>query len=419
MNYNAGLVAGLGNIVGRGPYAVLASSEDADRPLPRLYDGSADLPFRFDDEDDDQTITVDGSLVTYGDFEQQNLAGWTEDKSGAGSATATTAVTGEFHGGTRALKCTAGAGYASRYQEIIARAGEPLILDGFGRAVTAGNYKIRVQRRSGAGAGMYLTSGGIWAVGVQDAGSGTSTSYEHVCNGLAFNVEDFDTCQQPLVVLRLTAYCDSGIACFDDLHIWPQWNGAALFGHNIDRVVELHSSSDGFASNDTTEAILSVRNPGFYGLLAAPITKRWSRISLPGTPYAQTYLGELVIGYFAEARRGARFGFTAGQRFPQVRSAAPSGAESVYQVTTQYLQDLDLDFISTETADFAELLEEWFVRTGGGADPMVVILDDTDPRSLVGGRLEADFNAQRQMASQGVWTTPARIRGWGMPVVGL
>lgn len=421
MFYIAALRSGLGNMVGRGPFPLTSSSEDSDRPLSRLYDGAADLPFRFDDLDDDQHITIDGSLTDQGDFEQQNLSAWTEEKSGSGAATARTVTAAEVHAGFQALKCTAGAGYASRYQDIVVRAGELLVLDGWGRAVTAGNVKLLVQRRTGAGAGKYLAlGGGSWAAGLQHAAITTSTSYTHLASALTFQVEDFDTCQQPSVVLRLTCYCDSGIACFDDVHIWPQWNGAALFGHNIDRTVELHSSTDGFAANDTTEATLSVRNPGFYGRLTAPSTKRYARIFLDGTPYAQTYIGELVIGYFAEARRGPRFGFTAGHRFPQVRSAAPSGTEDVYQVTTQHLQDLDLDFISTGLADYAELLEEWFVRTGGGADPMVVALnDDGDAARIVGGRLEADLQAQRQMAKDGVWTTPARIRGWGMPVVGL
>lgn len=381
-----------------------SATADTRFPITRLYDGLSSLIFAFGSLTTDPYVTVDmdrlgglGGFETFAGGSGGAPTGWTEANTGTGSVIQETST---VHGGSSAAELDGGAsGVGLIYREWTARAGQRFTLDAWLRGNGTQTARIRIQNRQ---TGKYLTSGGAWQTAAIDCATRATASYAQ--SVLAFQVESWTLCQASTVTMRVSILCNENGAVFvDDVFVYPTVNVLSLHGHNVAplNVVELHSSTDAFASNDVTEATLTPLQGRFYSYLSSPIAKRHLRLKFVGTNPAIIYAAEMIASYLEQATQGPEWGIEQKAVESQIRNESETGDVTVHARGPHERVMLKLAFVAKTEAAYKELRNEIVRRCRGGIYPALIVpIDDED--LIVLGTLDDSWEARRQFVTR--WT---------------
>ncbi len=350
----------VGNLIGRGVPPTVPSA-NASFPVANLSDGRSDIVYMATSAGADGYIRQDTNIV----------------------------VNGIVTGGTLGAAWIIASGTVA-YQDIPMRAGEFAHLV----SVMAGSSGPTTTTVQNLANGHYLNSSGVWqtASTVFATNSSSLATFEH-----DFTMGDISTCNDrptPLVRITLTTTSGTPGAAYDNggILLWPGVNFAAVYGHNCAGVVPiLQSSLNG--SSWTTQATLTVSQPGFYCSLAAPIIANYWRLFLSGTNTAIPFFGEVVIGQATSPVHAHRWDWHEKESWSQIRQKNDAGQTWAYTITDSRMRGLELQFTPYDTmanADTMPALEslrkDMWMRSKGGAYP-IVLVPRTQRPGLIFGRI--------------------------------
>jgi hypothetical protein len=358
--------------------AVLTPTPAADVlfPIDRLKDGRLDRIFKFGSTAANYQIKIETDRILNG-----NLNAWA---SGAptswtkvidvGNPTLTETTTGgEIRSGSAAEYTGNSADdVASVRQDFLARAGEPLYIDGWMRGNGTIPARCRLLNRT---TGKYLLSGGTWGAAA-DLFTETGTTYAN--KTLAFTVESFATRQIRDVELRLILYGQgSGSAYWDDWFVFPRLDFFAVFGHNINAGWTAEVKDSALSLIDT----MTIQRRAFYKKLSAYSDRRVHNIVL--TPSSDVHatnfapqVTEVVAGAVTTLGRNPMSGLGRSELWPRVEVRGVSGSiGSILTGDEAHIEPFTLDFRGSRS-HLDEFLENVWSYTRGGFEPVAFVPDD-------------------------------------------
>lgn len=367
-------------------------------------------PLIFGSLSADSYCQVTINALTNPGFETSTLSGWTAGSAGTGTSAETTTA-GEFRSGSKALKLTGtdSSNYGSRYQSITANAGEYRKSLVYIKTTSSGTGKLFIRNLK---TGNYY-NGSAWASTRAAAVSQAATG-SFVSMSVTYQVEDFDTCRDDTVSIRIEYACESGTVCFDDgLEVFGvTW--ASIHGHNLGPVVPtVRSSDDG--SSWTDRGTITLKRGACFTTFSVIYAEYW-RIVLVGTNHETPYLGECVIGQYQTCATSPKWDLSDTKEFPGVRTKGPAGRFAVYNYATQPTQGIKLTFSARSSTAAKELSDSLWLRSGQGRYPVIVAPIDTES-DVFFGRVVAQY--QRDRPFQGVYDSTLEIVGDPFPTVGL
>jgi hypothetical protein len=381
------------------------TTADALFPTSLLYDGRPSRPYRCSGAGITQ-FNVDGNAIANGSLDSWSAGAptsWTEANIGPGADCVQTSVAGEFVAGSAAKLANDAAGSASMSQTFTVRSGQKRQLNirmrGDGVTGTAAISLQNIQT------GMYLTAAGAW----QAAGAylATRTTNTYLQTTINYTVEAYSVSQVFTPSLRITATNTGALpsnAYVDELYDYPAVDVVSVHGHNVDAVgdatfaPQFLSSTDNFVANQTTEATGFATQPAFYMLLAAPVYKRYWRLSLPAANSSAVEIGELVIGQTYSLLQAPTYGAELGFMRDDVATESGAGEQHVYARTKQARRTLGLKFRFDSETKYRAARDEIFRRSGGRVNPLVIIPDTTLP-DVIFGRIDKSWKVTRSLAA--------------------
>ena len=386
------------NLLERG--IVTVTSEHAQLGRTRLYDGRPSRAWRSASLAADQTIRVDGNLLTdgvtdYGGFESWSggsPVGWTETPTGTGDVTQEGAI---VNSGASSAKFTGGTGTAGCYRDVVVKAGEIITIASALRGDGTAGMRLYVENRL---THKYLVAGGGSWGAVQTFRNEIPAAWSATeVSGIV--VEDFAACQSDLVTLRLSLYLAAGGATTyaDDVRVWPRVNFGSIHGHNLDpgQVVTFRSSTDAWAASDDAEATAVNTTPSFYTLLTAGNQdRRYWGFKLAGVPSVYPEIGELVIGYARTPLQQFENPLEESTRWDRQLSVTPGGERHVHKRSKWQIRNRVFLYTYYSQAEYDEGIELFHLRPAGDTYP-VVIVPDHDKPTVIHGRLESTFSDAR------------------------
>lgn len=388
------------NILATGE-SVTVTSENALFPKANLPDGRVDSAFRFSAATTEDTITVDGNLISNGSLDTFNGSvpqGWATDGAVSQSATS------QARSGTAARLDQDG----KIVKEVTVRAGQTVILDGFYSAATSGGDVAGILRN--------LTTGRRWSLGTSgwvDSGgffltTAATSTYAQLTKTVT--VEDYDTVRSDTCVLQMElSEAGVGTVFLDDWYMWPAVDFASVHGHNIqaNSYVRLRSSTDNFAStsNATDQAIMTQTQPSFYTVLSSAVGQRYWQLRISssgGASFAQdspVFIGELVIGQSYALARNFDYGSELRFVVDTLRGGSPaSGSVYVHRVGQRPRRIFAAEFNFFTTDEYREARQEVFERSFGDANPIVVV-PSTDGVDVIHGRIDNSWAVRQSLTA--------------------
>lgn len=393
------------NVLGRVAAANLSSfpSASTSYPLTNLGDMDPATIGTFGSAVANSQLTVDGNVLLGGDFDAAFVGGapvnFTNTSTLSGVNSRTTAA-GEFVS-VAALKCANGAtGIASCKGLIRARPDETIRIIGRlrGDGGAPGNAAFALLRNPVTGRYYEGFAGSnTWSAALSFLASTNASAYtgSNECDK-TIAMESFQACGgADYVDLELTLTGNFAIpagrtAYFDEWYSWPVTNFAALLGiQNLGpraatpaRTWEWYSDSQSsFATQVSIALDVLATGPG-AGIPSGYVkvadnNRRYNRFNFPGLPTAAPSFGEAFFGYITTAARSQNYGWSVEVMKRQYRFQSRGGQVRVAPYATYPERTLVLSFRHTARADFEELLHQWFIRSGGGQLPILVVPDDT------------------------------------------
>lgn len=419
------------NLLSRGTVAA-SSSGDTLYPSSNLYDSVPSSPFKsVASTGQTVSITVDISVLENGNFEtwtsSSDLSSWTRKNGGLGSTSSMLVVrstdvasTGSsFAANTRNA---ASASYSTRiYQDQSFSPGESVVLetylhsDGLG---SSGVSTIGDTRKAGVliqnlQTGNCLTSSGGWAPNTWDPNSsGTTVSYSvssssttYELKTITFTVESVSIDYGAPVTLR-TFMCtapSSGSnvrdAWFDSSALWPTLDFISVHGHKNLTSAAITSSTDGSTySTGASFGSLTLRQPAFYGILAAADDNRYQKITITGNHVGPVEVGEIVMGKLTALTRPPDNPVLTAHELKyirdQVRSETLGGSVYAYNMSSQPRRALRLPFTFTDSTEFEDHRQKVRTASNDGSTPIVVI-PSTEETTVIMGHIDSSWDVRR------------------------
>lgn len=380
------------NLLSRGTTTLSTGSAASGYPLTYLYDGKPSVPLVLAAAGN-FTVDVDGDLLqgigACETFSGGVATGWTNGSTGTG-VLAQGSGAGFFHGGSSSQKVTSGAAGVGRAQvDKVVRAGE--VISGDFWLKTDGTATICVRLQD-------LSTGKFWDGSAWQSSASNWTTHNTTTwtekTPTAATVDTAANLRAGATTLRLSFVVDSATAAgdgyFDDVAIWPSVDFVGIFGHNIPigATVELKSSTSSGWGSPTTEATLTVYQPSFYALLAAPVAKRYWRLQVTDAiADAARYVGELAISSAVTLTRAPDYPIRSPRSWRTGRGETVLGHPHVAQRASQPTRTLDVTWSTSTAAEWREVRDSIFLAAAGDFRDIVLIPRDDDPETCIFGRL--------------------------------
>lgn len=401
---------------------VAASSVHSSYPASHLVDGDSVRPWIAAAAGAvDTALTVDladraGYSSPPGSYEAGVAAVGENRSSGGGSIADEVALT---HGGTKALKVLGGAGGVGRHViTYAARPGETWRYSAWLRGDGTGFARLRIYDPL---TGKWWVNG-AWQTIEGDVAARSLASYAESVG--AVTLEGYAAHQTSDVPLEVHVVCaDSGqVGYADDVYLWPTWDLASLHGHNWPprQGIEVSGSADGSAW--TVLATGAATRPAAYVLRSTPEIYRHVRVRAVGASPVQLYAGELWVSQSTPVARS----FAPQHREREIRArllqVTVAGRRHVAVYSDQPRRELELTFEVEGPAAGQALRDGLWRATRGGADPLVVVPDDTEGEAYL-CRLDEDFAASIDLLRPGtvdshLYQVEVRLSEEGHPTVG-
>lgn len=292
-------------------------------------------------------------------------------------------------------------GEATAKLPIRKRAGTACRVTAWAMKVTADTGVVAVRLYSRR-TGKYLTSAGAWTGSVTNLLSAGTFDYLTTWFGpsggfLDFVTESAEELGSEFADLELQLYTsliESTPGRFDDLSVVEAADLMMVAnGHNIPSALApvWESSVDGITW--TPRATFIVGRHQFFALLDAPISDRFHRLKMTGTPISKVYLSDLVLG-LAEALEREPVTSTpivkSYRELGQQRLETPAGSRRIANRGPYAPRTFELSFRFPTAAEEAAVMALLVDKVRGGAESVVVIpADDLGPAAAVYGDLGA------------------------------
>lgn len=357
---------------------------------PYAYDNRASKAAMFSVAQEDSVFPVDLNLLAGSSFESaDDAAAW--DVLGAGTfSSSTDQAVGGTHSGK--LEVETGATEAIAYQDVLARPGEALNLDG-NVMCPAGADKAHIRIRNRV-TGRWLKSDLTWSDSLEDYYETTGSAWESFDD--TFTVESLAICKSDTVLLRVYLHSEDD-AYFDDVILFPSLNAASIHGHNVPEcIVPTLQYSDDNSSWSTQEA-MTLRRDSFCSALSSLQVHRYWRILFDGTPDTDCliYMGELVMGQYFELAKNPFYGATLGYIEKQSRQEGDAGEEFVHLHNQQPQRSLKLAFAFRDDASYEEFRSVIFRGSRGGANLIWIVPTEMDSSVVILGRVREQIMSDK------------------------
>ena len=275
--------------------AITPTSEDALFPKTHLSDGEVGAVFRFSANAASLNVLVDLNRIPKGDMDTWPLsaAGMEDQSNGTGSVLQETTI---VQSGTSSAKlASGGSGNEAilHIKDVRARSGALYTVKSGLRGDGTATIRLYVQNLQ---SGKYLGGGGSWSASKVECLSESAAAWSTGTIG-GFTVEAASVSGSPVATLRVTAeVIVSGNGYIDNLLLWPWWDFAGVFGHNLggNMVSKIQSDDNSAMSSPTDQVTFTLRRPSMYGT-ASIVGERYARLLLTGTNHAIPEVGELVL----------------------------------------------------------------------------------------------------------------------------
>jgi len=186
-----------------------------------------------------------------------------------------------------------------------------------------------------------------------------------------------------------------------DLGSVKSFNFYSFHGHNLSGIssVQIQGSSAFATGYSTLATQTSFASPTFFQTLSTQ-SYRYVRFVFPGTNDNPIEIGEIVIGS-AGTGPTPRAGYTWSRTRGQSRQSG-SLVRQVFasNLTTHAQRPVTLSFDATGAYASTgltrrDLIDSWFDDSGFGAEPFVCVVDTSDPKSAIHGRLPGEYEWER------------------------
>jgi hypothetical protein len=369
---------------------VSASNADAKYGVEALRDGFPSRPFRFADSTapwfraDLQLFGTAG--VDEGTFEGGSGAtfpGWINNGTVARETTT-------VHGGAAAVKLTGATASVRRILKV--QADRLHHVEAWCYPNASQQFGIIVYDNT---TGKTLQTDGTWGASfVPCAVSAASGAWEKVQKD--FRTQAALTALSDEVELYVYLYHNSGSGDIfvDDAGMWPGVDLSSFHGHDFSPTwtVVLQRSDDG--SSWTTEHTFTLRQPTFYGLLSSVVYRRYWRVSLSGgtssTP--AMHVGEWGLGQGLRLATNPEYPLTLHHEMRQVRTPT-----QVINLEDWPRRVWSAPHSTSGTAEYQEIREEIFARTGFGKEPLILIPKSDDAEVCLYGRVRPTWDPQESI----------------------
>lgn len=377
-------------------------------PFSSVADGDPSSVGRFGSLTADPWISCDldilkgtggGEIFSGGSPGSAATVAWTEANTGTGDVTQEAAIT---HSGSFAIRCAAGTGVASCYADVSVRAGDTYLLTGWCRTTAGGLATVRARNLH---TGRWYSAGFGWSDTEGEVFTEAGTTYVEFAQEMT--IEDMETCQRPVVTLRIQLIEEIATATsyFDDVELMPKVNFLYVGGHNItprNGLIELRGSEDNFVANDVLlDDDIQPLQPSFYKDLRSLAlgAYRYLRLQFVDTNVGggPIYMGEWWLGQLRELQ-GALYPMRRGFTAPQVRIPHRIGAGAVYGLGTSEQRAASLQFL-LDKDNRDTFFREVYLRSLTGAPGVLVQTTATGHTECMLGRLSPDLSEEWQTRS--------------------
>lgn len=378
--------------------SVTASLEDPNYPISAVKDGRLSVAFKSA-AGSNPTISANLDVLTNGNFNTSTLASWTDASSGGGS----TSEEGTIVVSGKALKMTTsgGASTASRYQDVLIRAGKKYNISAKLRGDGTRTARLRLYFPE---YGYYVDNAGALSAAATDVASNATTSY--VKSTVSFSTPSASlllgskTVVARVILINNTA--SGGSAYADDVALWPSWNMVSIHGHNLKpaTVVSVISSPDNFSTTYGV-GLMSVKPYRFYMLSDVDVDEQYAMISFttdglgsePGvSPTIE--ITEIVLTMVDALAKGFNWPYKFQVAYDQTRTQLGSGIR-IYNTRTMPRLTLSMDWQTKSAAQFAEIRDELMQNSGHGHYPILWIPNDSD-EVVIFGRLPNQYTPAKE-----------------------
>ena len=299
----------------RSSTAITSTTEDSDFPLVLVYDGEPDSVFKFTGADTasipiltaDLVFNLNPSFTTW--TVASHPDGWDDVSSGTGSIEEENTIVNSAPASLQ-LNSSGGSNNGRARQIVEVIAGNPYTIAVALRGDGTNSVSAYIRNLQ---TGKWLNSSSVWTSSKTATASRSTGSFSTTTR--TFTIEDVATSGSGVVQLELRAEGVNGTLYVDDFVIWPHWNFAGVFGHNIPDPTTVTTQSDdnsGFSSPTTRHTHTAPRRrPSFYGSFST-VTERFVRLhmSTVSSGVDKVYIGEWFIGYTKTLDPGIRSPFS-------------------------------------------------------------------------------------------------------------
>lgn len=285
----------IGNIL-VGCASVTPSSEDALFPKAYLTDGEIGPLFKYAAAAANDSVIfdldrLDGSFEDFGASDAVP-PGWTDVSIGTGAIARETSV---VDSGSVAVKLIGG---GSSNNAVIGRqmrvqAGWAMTVALAIRGDGTNPVEIYIRNRETGG---YLKGDETWTTTPTVYATRSTASYGASGTPAAFSIEASSVGLRGVYTFDIWV-TTIGTGYVDSFYIWPHWDFAAVFNHNLgaNMTARVRSDDNVAMSSATNRVAFTLRRPAMFGVPAATVTERFAEFYDDGTNPAAGEKGELLL----------------------------------------------------------------------------------------------------------------------------
>lgn len=379
------------------------SSEDSDFPKERAYDRFPGSVFKHAEIDpgsseEDATYDIDLNRLLNGGFEDWSVTvvpdNWIDISTGTGAASQNQAV--EVEGSScLELDGDGGSNVAKLYLDVSVLSGWKCTVDIRLRGNGADAIIVVIQCLE---TGQSLNSVGAWADIPLTTFRSRSTGSFGAADPITFTMPEISDAQKHLLTLRFIISTQGANVYADAAYLFPWVDFASVHGHNINIggaaiVFKVQHDSDSAYGSPTTQT-MTIAHPSFYKVFTQ-VGERYWRFLADGKNILQGKYGELVLGQYQTLLPDFQAGAKVAFNQPKTIVTALNTQTYITAHTDDLQREYMLSFRAITEAQKDLLRQEIYVRTRGGADPLILVPDSNNEDVIYGKLIDENWSYTR------------------------
>jgi hypothetical protein len=380
------------NLLSNAASVTMTPTADTLYPLTQAYDGKSYLAAKFSSSTSNPYVTVDLGVSSADAFGWPGFEALTEPPADSSHGTWTAGSsfgsiersTDHFYGGIAALHIHGSLDFSSYIDFYVSVSQSRTIQCEFVHSGPSGYTNMFLKNINTSN---YLSSAGTsWGSSsniVAQNASSDATGWTTV--SVPYTVQTSSECGSTAATLRLyfnhVGIANQGVYV-DDLYDFIGTGGwsvnfIGIFGTqnwSTGLTPKVLLSTDNFATATTQSMTLT--KPVTWKFFSSPITQRYIRIQLDGTPSQTPGCGEIVIGQAEPLLRMPNNGPQVKlEEVGQIRRSTLSGAVKVRNLSSWPLREWSNSFRFVDSSGYLQFRDDIFKESRGGALPMILFDD--------------------------------------------